>query len=354
MKVDRRTFVAGALAAPFLSRAASAADGALLVDLVQNHPSYQPSESVFLWGVPKQLGWLADAGVDLNLKAVSGSTPALQAIMSNSAGLAAISPDVLFKAREQGGKVLSMYIHKTRSGWMLGVPKGSAIKSLADFKGKSIGVSGLGSGAVNVLRISLAEAGLQPTDYSIVATGQGAAAVASLDSKNVDALGFWESAFAQLENAGSTFDYIDIPIRSRLSGLPICVTEEFLNANRAKLVGLMKCWSKAIVFTKANPDAALKLFVEAAPQAKPANVQMDKWLADSKRTLSAFLENVAHRADKPIGWHDPEQWETTYKFFVDTGVVDGSIKPSDCYTNEFVDEVNDFDVKAIKDLAAKS
>ncbi|HEY0917769.1 ABC transporter substrate-binding protein [Devosia sp.] len=356
MRLNRRAFVAGALAAPLMSRMAFAQDGKapLALELVQNHPSYQPSESVFLWGVPRQLGWFEEEGVDLGLQAVNGSTPALQAVISNSAALAAISTDILMKAREQGGKVRSMFIHKTRSGWMLGVPPGSPLKSLSEFKGKRVGVSGLGSGAVNVLRLSFAEAGLQETDYSIIPIGQGAAAVAALESNNIDALGFWESAFAQLENAGSQFDYIPLPVRSRLAGLPICVTEEYLDKNRERLIGLMRCWAKAIVFTKANPDAALRLFVEAAPSARPANIPMDQWMVESKRTLLAFMENVAHEADKPLGWHNPEQWRSTYEFYVASGTLEGTVAPEDCYTNEFISEANNFDIKAIQDLAART
>ena len=127
-----------------------------------------------------------------------------------------------------------------------------------------------------------------------------------------------------------------------------------MNAHRKELTGLLRCWAKGIVFAKANPDAALRLFVKAAPQAKPPNLSMEEFMTRSKRTFAAFMANVAHETDKPYGWHNPEQWRTSHKFFADTGVIKGTKKPEDSYTNEFIEEANRFDVDAIRNLAAKS
>jgi NitT/TauT family transport system substrate-binding protein len=61
--------------------------------------------------------------------------------------------------------------------WGLGVIDGSPIKSVADFKGKKIGIVSLATGGVPLLKGMLRSNGLNPdTDVQIIAVGAGARA----------------------------------------------------------------------------------------------------------------------------------------------------------------------------------
>lgn len=352
---DRRSVIGALLASPLFGVPAFAqAKPRYHVIMVENHPVLVPSENIFFWALPKRFGWFEQEGVDFTPKAVVGATPALQAVTAGSAQLGTMAPEVIMAAREGGGDVFSVFVHKTRSGWMLGVPPESKIQSLAEFKGKKIGVAGLGSAAVNVLHVSLAEAGLQKSDYSIVATGQGAAGVIALKTGNVDALGLWDAAFGELQNIGNTFRFIPLPVTQKLAGLPIGTSRKLYDERRQELTGLFRCFAKGIVFCKTNVDAAIRIFLEEFPEARPANVPADQFLRNARNTMVPFLANCWHLEDKPVGWHNPEQWAQTHQFFIDSGVLKGTKNPAETYTNDLIAEVNKFDMAEIRALAAKS
>src|SRR5712691_3160161 len=63
------------------------------------------------------------------------------------------------------------------------------IKSVADLKGKTVGVSAPGSATHLFLNILLAKAGLAPTDVSVIAVGNGSGAIAAMRTgQDLDAI----------------------------------------------------------------------------------------------------------------------------------------------------------------------
>ena len=61
-------------------------------------------------------------------------------------------------------------------------------KSVADLKGKKIGVTAPGSSTNMLANFVLAKAGLKPSDVSIIGVGTGSGAVAAMRSGQIDAI----------------------------------------------------------------------------------------------------------------------------------------------------------------------
>src|SRR5690606_17808513 len=72
-------------------------------------------------------------------------------------------------------------------------------KSLADLKGKKIGVTAPGSSTNMMVNFVLASAGLKPNDVSIVGVGASSGALAALRSGQIDAIANLDPVISMLE-----------------------------------------------------------------------------------------------------------------------------------------------------------
>src|SRR5690606_14878819 len=73
------------------------------------------------------------------------------------------------------------------------------VKSIADLKGKRVGVTAPGSSTHFFLNYLLVKNGLKPTDVSVIGVSVGAQAVAAVQNKQVDAISNVEPAITLLQ-----------------------------------------------------------------------------------------------------------------------------------------------------------
>src|SRR5690606_19384600 len=95
--------------------------------------------------------------------------------------------------------------------FFMAVPQDSDIQSIADLKGKHIGVSNMGSGSLIIARSMLRRAGVEPAPSVFRPVGVGDAALQALRSGQVQALALWDGGFAGLERAGVELRYLHHP-----------------------------------------------------------------------------------------------------------------------------------------------
>jgi hypothetical protein len=135
-------------------------------------------------------GLYARVGLQPEFLWIAGSAAALQLILSGDADIANVSFLDFIAAKQKQPRLPArmVYCQDYTSSYVLVVPEASPIRSLADFKGKSVGVVSLASGTVRSAQATLRQAGYDPADTEIVAVGPDAAALAALRSGRVDAL----------------------------------------------------------------------------------------------------------------------------------------------------------------------
>jgi NitT/TauT family transport system substrate-binding protein len=138
----------------------------------------------------KQLGYFRDEGVDVTIAAFSGGSKALEAMLGGSTDMVAGAYSNTITMAAKGQKLVAIAAQVQCPGWIFGVSKKSAdkVKSVADLKGKRVGVSAPGSSTHMVVNYILHKAGLKPDDVSIIGVGQAAGAVAAVRAGQIDAL----------------------------------------------------------------------------------------------------------------------------------------------------------------------
>src|SRR5271165_6555101 len=288
-RISRAT-LALTLAAAAPCAGAAAAQSLKKMTLVQMHPVIGVGEEVFLYAVPKRLGYFAAEGLDLDVQGAQNGTVSAQVLQSNGAQVGTTAPESVMLVREQGGDLIAFYGLKRNPGTFLVVPGDSPIRKLEDLKGKTVGAPSFGAGGGLAVKQNLTELGIAPDQYTAIATGAGPSAIAALRSGKIDALVMWDAMLGAAENTGLTLRMINISFQDRLAGMTLATSAAFAKANPAAIAGYCRAMTKGLMLTMTNPAAAVRIFWEEFPTTKPVNLDDAAALNNSVHIMQRFLE----------------------------------------------------------------
>jgi NitT/TauT family transport system substrate-binding protein len=300
--------------------------------------------------VPEHLGYWKNANLDVEVVPFSGSTGATQLVIANSAQFTMASPEALLVGRQEGATIKGVYNHTREPIYSIAVVEDSPIKRLEDLKGKTIGVLSLASGAVPVAKAMLRGAGLDPEkDVRWLPIGLGPQSANALKANQVDAIAMWDWAYALLENSGFHFRQFGTPQTAALLSLMLITNEDFLNSHREDTVKFAQGIAKGALFALTNPEAAVRIHWERYPASKPTNIPEDQALREAVHVLQARLSKyrVDNRTDPRFGAFTRQEWESTQGFFFDVGMINKKPDVSTYYTNDLIDQINNFDKAAV-------
>jgi len=200
MKVSRRLIVvAGALALGWGTQAAA-------------QTLEKPKVTVVIAGVSTQmffvapllayqLGYFKQQGLDITLISAGSGAKALQALVSGGADVVAGAYEhtIQIQPKDIALKAFAMYGQIPGNALAVRAARADRIKSVADLKGKTVGVSAPGSATHLFLNILLAKAGLAPTDVSVIAVGNGSGAIAAMRTgQDLDAISTLDPVITEL------------------------------------------------------------------------------------------------------------------------------------------------------------
>ena len=311
--------------------------------------------------VPYAAGFFEEEGLDVELKSARGSALAAQLVITGQADVVHAGTSVgLMVPVSKGSPLVAYYNMITQNFQMPAVPADSPIKTLADLKGRKLGVIGQATATIPIVKAVLEDAGVDPNkEITFVDVGYGAQAAAALWlSKQVDALAMYDSVYAAIENVNPARYKLRIltsPLSDRISfQTALVVKPETLKTRRDALVRLGRAHAKATVFALENPDAAVAIHFKRYPEQRPTGDEATA-MASGKRALLARLanmriDNMAVKRDK-WGFMHATDVETYLNMLKKIGDVDKNVAASAIYSNDLIDEINAFDVAAVRKRA---
>lgn len=164
------------------------------------------------WDLAKALGYFEQEGLDANLFYTKGGSEAAQALVSGSADFSGNAIDHAIAAQAQGKALVMVDDFMGVPGIVLLIRPGDKdkYKTMADLKGKTIGVTTIGA-ASHILALWLAhKAGLGKEDIKVVGVGGGPTMPAALGGGRVDAALGNDPFATQLVNDGRAVALIDL------------------------------------------------------------------------------------------------------------------------------------------------
>jgi NitT/TauT family transport system substrate-binding protein len=154
--------------------------------------------------ISEQLGYFKAEGLDVEISDFAGGAKALQALVGGSADVVSGAYEHTINMQSKNQLIQSIVLMGRAPQIAMGVStKGMPnYKSLADLKGKKIGVTAPGSSTNMVANLLLARVGLKASDVSYVGVGTAAGALVALRSGQIDAMSNIDPVMTMLEQKG--------------------------------------------------------------------------------------------------------------------------------------------------------
>jgi NitT/TauT family transport system substrate-binding protein len=302
------------------------------------------------FAIAQKLGWFEKGGIKVELVPLPGSTDCVKLVATKDVQVSLPSVEPLAIIRPQGVKAKFFYTAYQGNIYGIAVPADSPVKSMADLKGKRIGVTSMASAGVVVARALAKQAGLDPDkDISIVVAGESAQTAALLRSRQIDALSQFDTQYALASNAGAKLRMLEHPEIRKFPSNGFVALEDYLKSNRKDAVALAHGYAMGTVFAIANPEAAIRILWEIYPQTKALGKDPATALHDDLLTLDARAKNWRYEPVDGKRWGDNVEanYQSYLAWLLAQGVLKTKIDAKDLITNELLDEINQFDPAAI-------
>lgn len=309
--------------------------------------------------MPLALGYWKEEGLDVDVIPAGGSAQSIQQVLGKSADFAEVNSVSLIEAAVKGAPLRAVMANTTVD-WSLVAPAAGAVKNVADFKGKTIGVSTLGSGGVPLLKAFLRANGLDPEkDVALQPVGFGAMALQALNSGRVEGLMYWASAVASFESAGTPLSHFRAPEWKSYADFSLITSESMLKDKPEVVEAIVRGMAKASYFTVTNAECARRLFWKQFPQMRgPGADDAAKARFDLKQIetgVKSMLEvrelgGGKHWGVAPMGGYERMQQFMIANKVIDKGVPPASLVPA---STEILDKANAFDHDSVRQAALK-
>ena len=301
-----------------------------------------------------KMGWYEQGGVKVEMLPTGGGSECVKLVATGDYQMALSALEPVAIMRQQDVKMRVFYTAYQVFAFRLAVLPDSPVKTIADLRGKKIGVNSMGSSGVFVARALVAELGMDPDkDVSIVVAGEGAQAAAMIRGKQVDAYTSFDTQFALAEAAGVNLRMLPSPSIEKLVGGGIYATEASIAGRRKELIALGQGFAKGTVFALANPEAAVRLTWEVWPQTKPTGKDEATALADEIKVLNSRASSwrIESVGAKRYGEGIEANYELLNAWLLQQKLLKGPVPGKEMFTNELIDEINKFDVAEVQKQA---
>lgn len=289
------------------------------------------------------LGYYKEEGLEFTPRALGSNSNAQIAVDKGDVQFAVGTPSFqmpLF-AKGQLPKIVNYYEYTYPYKWDVAVLSESSLKNYAELKGKKIGVSDLGTTDYPVTRAVLKNIGIDPDkDVQWIAVGAGVSAGVALQRGVIDALAYFDTGFGQIEAANIPIRILprpkDVPL---IGGLYLSAMESYIKANRKACIGFARGVAKSSEFLLANPKAGANVFLDLYPETAPRGASREDAI---KSVLFAAQRRIPlYRPPYPdtkMGFIREDELQRDAEFL---GLDIKDVKP--LFTNEMIDEINNFD-----------
>ena len=277
-------------------------------------------------------GLYNDAGVTATVRHHGSDEGLFTALLAGQEDVVIASGDEAVVAASQGLDLVSIGQYYASYPGTVIVPADSPITTLADLKGKTIGIPGEYGSSYYATLAAIKAGGLQTSDVTISSIGY--TQQAALAAGQVDAVvGFTNNDAVQMRLSG--LDIREIPLddgSTPLVAASIVTTREWAQSHPDAARAVVSATTEAMNAIAADPQVGLD-----------AAAQWDTTLTDE---TSLGAANAVLAATVPLwlgddaradGVQDLATWSSMVSFLSSIGVLEGDVDPSAIVTNEYAD-----------------
>ena len=215
--------------------------------------------------VAEQKGYFKEEGIEAEIKRVRRGSIALGAMATDSVEFAESSHAAFFAATAKGIKAVAVGTgSRGFFGKLIAANRNAGLKTLADFKGKRIGIQ-VGTGVHTVFLMLIEKVGLKESDFAVSNLRVSDMPAAMASSKTFDAVMGWEPHMSRIVQGGFGKEVISARQFEQMAQIsyPLLLStrQNYRDKNPAVVQGVVNAYSKAHRFIRANKDAAVGIYM---------------------------------------------------------------------------------------------
>ena len=287
----------------------------------------------------KQLGYYDAEGVNVQLVDEPSGQSAEDALLAGEVQVAFGSYDHPLDLAGLGKQVVNVFQATIAPGEaeMVSTKAADTIKSPADFKGKNLGVTSIGSGTHTLTQFLAVKNNVPIDQIQPIPVGAGNTFIAAMQQGKIDAGMTTEPTISRLVQSGVGQVLVDLrtpeSTRAALGGdypfTNFFVDAKWMNANKPTVQKLVNAWVKTHKWIKSH-----------TPEEIAAQMPQDYYAGDPNLYLTALKNEVGmYSPDGRVPQGGPEFVLSVLQQF-DDNVKGKQIDLSKTYTSEFVDKAN--------------
>jgi NitT/TauT family transport system substrate-binding protein len=352
LKFSLRTLYAAVLAC--LPALAASADTKVVAGIPT---AFAPYMSGIVYA--KTMGFFKEEGLDVEFISVQGSGVLIPQVVNKAVTFGAIVPDLPTVAMGKGEPYPIQFFYNAYPKYLFEfvVLKDSPIQSLADLKGKKLGVGALTFGNIPLSRAMLQQSGVTwMKDVEVLPVGVGPAAWKRLTDKEIDVLNLFAHQHEVMEVTGIPIRRLPLPDGfDKLFSNGWIAHSDTVKQNPNLVARFGRAYAKGNYACSLDVEKCLKAWWLFDPASRPAKEKEAEWVKMNIPTLKVDVRHATEAQPKgKWGLYDEASWKQ-YLHGMKAGeqIPDENLDLSKLYTNAFIDQINGFDAAEVKAAVEK-
>ena len=290
---------------------------------------YIPDIQFAPYYVAQARGYFRDAGLEVEFKQ-GFDVDVLKLVGTGVLTVGVAGGDEVLIARSRGVPVTYVGTWFQKYPVTVMALEGANIRTVADLKGRTVGVPGrYGATYVGLLAL-LDSAGLKESDVQLREVGF--TQVQALTQGQVDAVvGYTNNEPVQLRALGQTITTINVFDKVNLASNGLITDEKTLNGDPALVRAVVRATLRGIQDTIADPDMAVTLSIPTIPGAADKRTQL-RAVLDATLPILQSDQTTAHG----LGYADPAAWTTTRDLLLRLKLLGGDVDLAKTYSNGYL------------------
>ena len=289
-------------------------------------PDFLPAFSPFK--IAQAKGYYKAEGLEPAFQVGKGGADVAKQVGVGNADLGGGIGDTAIIVRANGVEVRGVALLGSRTLTQITARKDANIKSLADLKGKKIGVLAFQDTTFYNLLGAMKSAGLGRDDADVQAVG-AAGVVQLMIAGSLNAISGVPEWTAGIQAAGVEVDVFEIESVFPAMAQAILASDKTIKERPDMVKRFVRATLKGLGEVIANPEQASKDYVAAVPQ----HAGKEKQMEDIMRRYGRLVYGPANGN---LGKFDEKRLAAVQKFYVDNKIVETAVPIKETYTNDMV------------------
>lgn len=292
--------------------------------------SYIPNVQFAPFYVADKNGYYAEADLKVNFD-YNFETDVVQRTAQETAQFGLASGDSVLLARSKGLPIVTVATTSQRFPIVVFSKAEANIAKPVDLKGKSLGIPGrFGASYIGLLALLYASK-MQESDLNIQEIGF-TQAVAVSQGKVQAATGYGNNEPVQLEQQGIKVNTIKVSDYFPLASDGIVTSEKLIKEQPDAVRGFVRATLRGMQDVIADPDAAFATALQYIPEAQRGDTALQRKVLQA--TLPYWQSDAT--AKNGLGFTDRAQWDATYTFLRDSGLLKEQVDVGAAFTNAYL------------------